>query len=95
MQSAGQEGCPVLIFFGQWLFKCGRPHFFLLKPASNFSKFIVSPHLTWTGGGKGRGTEPVLTIFWTIGSQFFMILCSRPLWIDPEQKNNSKVKHGL
>jgi len=26
-QSADQEGCPVPIFFGQRVFKCGSPHF--------------------------------------------------------------------
>jgi len=46
----------------------------------------VCPHLTWTGGGVGRGIDPVLTFFWTRRGQFFMILCRRPLWMFPEQK---------
>jgi len=39
-----------------------------------FKKFIVCPHLTWTGGRRGERIEPVLTFFWTRGGQFFMIL---------------------
>jgi len=52
----------VPIFFGQELFKCGCPHFLLQKQTSNFSKFIVFSHLTWTGGREEQGIEPVLTI---------------------------------
>jgi len=84
MQSAGQGDFPVPKFYGQWLFKYGRPHFLLQKPTLNFSKFIVCSHLTWMGGGKRDWASA--HIFWTRGGQFFIILCRRPLWMVPEQK---------
>jgi len=62
--------------------------FLLQKPTSNFSKFIVCPHLTWTGA-----IELVLTFFWTRGGQFFMIL-SRCPWMPSEQKKTAKLSLG-
>jgi len=68
---------------------------FVAKTNIEFFKiYSVSTSDIDKGGWERRGIEPVLTFFWTRGGQFFMILCRRPLWMDPEQKN-SKVKLGL
>jgi len=42
----------------------------LQKPTSNFSEFIVCPHLTWTGGAE-IGNEQVLTFFLDKGRSIF------------------------
>jgi len=44
MRSAGKGVAQCRHFSDRELFRCGRPHFLLQKPTSNFSKFIVCPH---------------------------------------------------
>jgi len=67
------------------------PALFVAKTNIEYLKIYS---VSWQEGREGRGIELVLTFFWTRRDQFFMILCSRTIWMASEQKNR-KLKHGL
>jgi len=63
-----------------------------------FKIYSVSTTDMDRGEEKGEDLSQCLNFFGQgegEGGHFFMILCRRRLWMDPEQKKYSKVKHGL
>jgi len=72
MQSAGQEGCPVPIFFGQGVIQVQTSALFVAKTKIEFFKvYSVSTSDMDRGKGRGEGLSQCLHFFLDKGRLIF------------------------